>query len=126
MPTGPWPRDRRRAKRIPIEAVQAEVTRVGMTSRIPQTAVAPNPNLVVRLVDLSSGGLKMLSWYTVKTKDRVSVHLAIPSVKRSFHCHGVVKWCRDAELNGKPCFALGIEFLDLSGEDRVCLRELER
>ncbi len=130
MPEQPSPRtgpERRRAKRIPIQGVTVEVMKVGMTQRVPMTAANPNPNLALSLLDLSSGGLRILSWADLNVKERVIVKLAIAALTgRKFNCRGMVKWKKQVQMQEKPAYEMGIEYIDMPQEDRILLRELEK
>lgn len=130
MPENPVPKrsgpERRRSKRIPLEGVQVQVMKVGMTERIPSSTLQPTPNIAVQLLDLSGGGLKIVSWADMNYKERVIIHLQVGALNRSFNCRGIVKWKKPFPANEKACFELGIEYIDMPSEDRILLRELEK
>jgi hypothetical protein len=132
MPDVPNPQrsgpERRRSKRIPVvPGIQLDVMKIGMTVRIPATAVQPNPNIALALLDLSSGGMRILSWADLNIKERVIVKFSIPQIiSKKFNCRGMVKWKKPVQVQEKPCFELGIEYIDMPAEDKIRLRELER
>jgi len=121
--TGP---ERRRARRISIEGVQAEVMKVGLTNRIATSAIHPTPNIAIQLLDLSSGGMRILSWADMNVRERVIVKFSMSILSRKFSCRGLVKWKKPVQVQDKSLFELGIEYIDLPQEDRILLRQMEK
>lgn len=121
--TGP---ERRRSKRISIVGVVAEVMKVGLTQRIATSASQPTPNIAIQLLDLSSGGMRILSWADLNIRERVIVKFSVGALSRKFSCRGMIKWKKPVQVEEKALFELGIEYIDLPQEDRILLRQLEK
>ncbi|HLG41774.1 MAG TPA: PilZ domain-containing protein [Planctomycetota bacterium] len=123
-PQQPSGRNRRRFDRVAIDGITLELVRVGFTARLPVSAATPAPNLAMGLLDLSGGGVRLLTWAPLSKGDRVVVKIRIPGVKRELSARAVIKWAKAAQVDGKNVFEVGAEFLDLETGDRLKLMEL--
>lgn len=117
--------NRRRHYRVAPEGAKLEVFRVGMTARVRTSAASPTPNLATRLLDVSGGGVRLISWVPLNKRDKVRVKLKIPSWKNELTASAIVKWAKPVQEDNKEQYEVGAEFTDLSSEDRIRLHELQ-
>jgi len=123
-PQQPSGRNRRRFDRVAIDGITLEIVRVGFTSRLPVSAATPAPNLAMGLLDLSGGGLRLLTWAPLNKGDRVVVKIRLPGVKKELSARAVIKWAKAAQVEGKNVFEVGAEFVDLLSAVQLKLMEL--
>jgi hypothetical protein len=75
------------------------------------------------LIDVSLGGLQILSHYEFRIGDPVLLNIHLPFFRRSFHSRGEVRWFSNAPSSGS-FHRVGVEFTRLTRRDAACLKRL--
>lgn len=73
--------------------------------------------------DLSVGGIYVVTSQQLPVDSLVDVEFTVDTVERRFHVVGEVRWRQAQPVGEEKRWGLGIEFLDLEGDDEEILRE---
>lgn len=101
--------EKRRERRLPFRGCTARVGGAG---------------LPLRVVDLSTAGIQVLSEAPLAPGREVRIDLVTPQFSRPIRLEGRVAWTRPAEEGGDG-HRIGIEFRDLDRKARAMLEELK-
>ncbi len=88
-------------------------------AEVPVVCEGGGLHLVEHATNLGAGGMFVHSEHPPQTGTVLDLSFTIPSIPGEFRVKGRVVWTRDPEEGGEA--GMGIEFLDLTQEDRLHL-----
>lgn len=105
------------------ENVRFRAVRIGVTPEMRLRGLDPTENIAIALLDISEGGLRMVSAIPLEKKDRVRITFKDPGAKLEISASAVIRWVGKVRPGPETGYEVGAEFVDLRGEDRIRLRE---